>query len=133
MSESGADHPAAPESVDLQQAAAGFTSSGLRYLRLLVGLFGLELRETGAQALLLVALAVAFIAACFIAYLFLLVGAAFLLASLLGGSWGATLLGLFVFHVLLAVILFLILRHRARRPLFPGTREAVRHEVEKIS
>ncbi|MFM8720761.1 MAG: hypothetical protein ACKOFH_14740, partial [Chthoniobacterales bacterium] len=36
-------------------------------------------------------------------------------------------------HVLVAIVLVLVLRARIKRPLFPGTREAVRCEVERLS
>lgn len=133
MPASGAEHSAPPEAVDLPAAAAGFTSSGVRYLSLLAGLFGLELRETGHRAIVLGILAVAFISACLLAYLFLLIGLTIVLAGWLGGAWGATLLALFVFHIVLAAVLFFVLLRRARRPLFPGTCEAIRREAQKFS
>ena len=35
--------------------------------------------------------------------------------------------------MLVAVVLVLVLRVRVKRPLFPGTREAVRREAERLS
>jgi len=122
--------PAAP---GLQAAAGAFSSSLVRYLQALTGLLGLELRETGAQALVLGLLGVAIIVAAVFAYLFLLLGATMLLVGWLGGGWLTALFGLCLFHVLLAVILALVLRGRATKPLFPGTREALRREAQRLS
>lgn len=122
-----------PETPGLQAAAGAFTSSLVRFLQALTGLFGLELRETGAQALVLGLLGVAIIVAAVFAYLFLLLGATMLLVGWLGGGWLTALFGLCVFHLLLAAILALILRSRATKPLFPGTREALRREAQRLS
>jgi uncharacterized membrane protein YqjE len=121
------------EAPGLQAAAGAFTSSLVRFLQALTGLFGLELRETGAQALVLGLLGVAIIVAAVFAYLFLLLGATMLLVGWLGGGWLAALFGLCVFHLLLAAVLALILRNRATKPLFPGTREALRREAQRLS
>ena len=131
---SGGNQPGdMPEPPGLQAAAGAFSSSLVRYLQALTGLFGLELRETGLQALLLGSLAVAFIAAAVFGYLFLVLGVTMLLVGWLGGGWLVALFGLCLFHVLLAVILVLVLRARAAKPLFPGTREALRREVQRLS
>ena len=122
-----------PETPGLQAAAGAFSSALVRFLQALTGLFGLELRETGAQALVLGALAVAVIVAAVFAYLFLLLGVTMLIVGWLGGGWLAALFGLCLFHVIVAVILVLILRGRAVKPLFPGTREALRREVQRLS
>ena len=130
----GADRPEEqPQPPGLHAAAGAFSSSLVRYLQALTGLFGLELRETGIQALLLGSLAVAFIAAAVFGYLFLVLGMTMVLVGWLGGGWLAALFGLCLFHVLLAVVLVLILRGRAAKPLFPGTREALRREVQRLS
>jgi uncharacterized membrane protein YqjE len=121
------------ESPGLHAAAGAFNSSLVRFLQALTGLFGLELRETGAQALVLGLLGVAIIVAAVFAYLFLLLGVTMLVVGWLGGSWLAALFGLCVFHLLLAAILALILRSRATKPLFPGTREALRREAQRLS
>jgi uncharacterized membrane protein YqjE len=105
----------------------------VRFLQALTGLLGLELRETGAQALVLGLLGVAIIVAAVFAYLFLLLGATMLLVGWLGGGWLAALFGLCLFHLVLAVILVLVLRGRAVKPLFPGTREALRREMQRLS
>ena len=55
----GAHQPEPLEPPGLQAAVGGFTAAGVRFLQALTGLFGLELRETGGQALLLGSLAVA--------------------------------------------------------------------------
>lgn len=131
---SGGNQPGdMPEPPGLPAAAGAFSSSLVRYLQALTGLFGLELRETGLQALLLGSLAVAFIAAAVFGYLFLVLGVTMLLVGWLGGGWLVALFGLCLFHVLLAIILVLILRGRATKPLFPGTREALRREVQRLS
>lgn len=122
-----------PETPGLQAAAGAFTSSLVRFLQALTGLFGLELRETGAQALVLGLLGVAIIVAAVFAYLFLLLGTTMLLVGSLGGGWLTALFGLCIFHLLLAAILALILRSRATKPLFPGTREALRREAQRLS
>lgn len=122
-----------PETPGLQVAAGAFSSALVRFLQALTGLLGLELRETGGQALLLGALAVAVVVAAVFAYLFLLLGVTMLIVGWLGGGWLAALFGLCLFHVLLAVILVLVLRGRAVKPLFPGTREALRREMERLS
>jgi uncharacterized membrane protein YqjE len=122
-----------PEAPGLHAAAGAFTSSLVRFLQALTGLFGLELRETGAQALMLGLLGVAIIVAAVFAYLFLLLGTTMLLVGWLGGGWLTALFGLCVFHLLLAAVLALILRSRATKPLFPGTREALRREAQRLS
>jgi uncharacterized membrane protein YqjE len=122
-----------PETPGLQAAAGAFNSALVRFLQALTGLLGLELRETGAQALVLGLLGVAIIVAAVFAYLFLLLGATMLLVGWLGGGWLAALFGLCLFHLVLAVILVLVLRGRAVKPLFPGTREALRREMQRLS
>jgi uncharacterized membrane protein YqjE len=122
-----------PEAPGLHAAAGAFTSSLVRFLQAFTGLFGLELRETGAQALVLGLLGVAIIVAAVFAYLFLLLGTTMLLVGWLGGGWLTALFGLCVFHLLLAAVLALILRSRATKPLFPGTREALRREAQRLS
>jgi urea transporter len=108
-------------------------ASAARFFRALTALFGLELRETGAQALWLGSLAVALIVACVFAYLFLLLGVSMALANWLGGGWMGVLLGLFGFHLIMAGVLLGLLLRWARQPLFPGTREAIQREVDKLS
>ena len=122
-----------PEAPGLHAAAGAFTSSLVRFLQALTGLFGLERRETGAQALVLGLLGVAIIVAAVFAYLFLLLGTTMLLVGWLGGGWLTALFGLCVFHLFLAAVLALILRSRATKPLFPGTREALRREAQRLS
>lgn len=129
----GADPTGSPEPPGLQVAAGGFTSALVRFLQALTGLFGLELRETGAQALLLAVLGVALILAAVFAYLFLLLGLTIIVVGALGGGWVTAIFALCALHVLLAIVLLLVLRARARQPLFPGTREALRREVQRLS
>jgi len=129
----GGDQSGSPEPPGLQAATGGFTAALVRYLQALTGLFGLELRETGGQALLLGSLGVALIVAAVLAYLFLLLGLTIVVVHALGGGWVVALFALCALHLLLAVILLLILRGRASKPLFPGTREALRREVQKLS
>jgi uncharacterized membrane protein YqjE len=129
----GGDQPSSPEPPGLQAATGGFTAALVRYLQALTGLFGLELRETGGQALLLGSLGVALIVAAVLAYLFLLLGLTIVVVHALGGGWVVALFALCALHLLLVVILLLILRGRASKPLFPGTREALRREVQKLS
>ena len=111
----------------------GFTAAGVRFLQALTGLFGLELRETGGQALLLGSLAVAAVVAAVLAYLFLLLGITLVIVHALGGGWVIALFALCALHLVLAAVLFFILRGRANKPLFPGTREALRREVQRFS
>lgn len=122
-----------PETPALPAAAGAFNSALVRFLQALTGLLGLELRETGAQALVLGLLGVAVIVAAVFAYLFLLLGATMLIVGWLGGGWLAALFGLCLFHLVLAVILVFVLRGRAVKPLFPGTREALRREMQRLS
>jgi hypothetical protein len=122
----GAGPAAAPEDPGLAEAAGDFAGSANRYLRALTGLLGLELRESGAQALLLVTLGVGFIIACTFAYLFFVTAVSVLLALCLGCGLPMVLGGLCAFHLFLALALLLVLRSRARQPMFPGTREALR-------
>jgi hypothetical protein len=129
----GADHPLPPEEPSLPDATRGFVSAAIRFLRAMTGLFGLELRETGGHALALAGLAVAAIFAGVFAYLFLLLAIVMALSSWFGGGWLAVMLVLFVFHLVLAGALVLVLRGLAMRPLFPGTREAMRRELERLS
>ena len=131
---SGADRgEEVPETPGLPAAAGAFNSALVRFLQAFTGLLGLELRETGAQALLLGALAVAVIVAAVFAYLFLLLGVTMLIVGWLGGGWLAALFGLCLFHAFLAAVLVLILRGRAVKPLFPGTREALRREMQRLT
>jgi uncharacterized membrane protein YqjE len=129
----GADQLGSPEPPGLQAAAGGFTATLVRFLQALTGLFGLELRETGGQALLLGLLAVAVVVASVLAYLFLLLGLTIVVVHALGGTWVIALFALCVLHLVLAIVLLLVLRARASKPLFPGTREAVRREVQRLS
>ncbi len=129
----GAERPAPKAESALSSATSTFASSAARFFRAFTGLLGLELRETGEQALWLASLAVGFIVAGVFAYLFLLLGISMALANWLGGGWMAVLLGLFGFHLILAGALLGVLIQRARQPLFPGTREAIQREVDKLS
>lgn len=129
----GGDQPDAPEPPGLQAATGGFTAALVRYLQALTGLFGLELRETGGQALLLGSLGVALIVAAVLAYLFLLLGLTIVVVHALGGGWVVALFALCALHLVLAVVLLFLLRGRASKPLFPGTREALRREVQRLS
>jgi uncharacterized membrane protein YqjE len=129
----GADSTGTPEPPGLQAAAGGFATAFVRFLQALTGLFGLELRETAGQALLLGLLGVALIVASVLAYLFLLLGLTIVVVGTLGGGWVTALFALAGLHALLAVVLLLILRGRAGQPFFPGTREALRREVQRLS
>lgn len=129
----GAESTGSPEPPGLQAAAGGFTTAVVRFLQALTGLFGLELRETGGQALLIGSLGVALVVASVFAYLFLLLGLTIVIVSSLGGGWVTALFILCALHAVLAVVLFIILRRRATKPLFPGTREALRREVQRLS
>lgn len=129
----GAESTGSPEPPGLQAAAGGFTTAVVRFLQALTGLFGLELRETGGQALLIGSLGVALVVASVFAYLFLLLGLTIVIVSSLGGGWVTALFVLCALHAVLAVVLFIILRRRATKPLFPGTREALRREVQRLS
>jgi uncharacterized membrane protein YqjE len=129
----GAESTGSPEPPGLQAAAGGFTTALVRFLQALTGLFGLELRETGGQALLIGSLGVALVVASVFAYLFLLLGLTIVIVSSLGGGWVTALFILCALHAVLAVVLYIILRRRATKPLFPGTREALRREVQRLS
>lgn len=132
-SSTGADRPEAPEPVGLSDAASEFSASAVRFTRALTGLFGLELRESGVHTLVLVALAAGLLLAAVFAYVFLLLAAGLAVVAAFGAGLVPTALVLGLLHVMVAVALVLVLRSRLRRPLFPGTREAVRREMERLS
>lgn len=129
----GADPTGSPEPPGLQAAAGSCAIASVRFLQALTGLFGLELRETGAQALLLGLLGLALIVTAVLGYLFLLLGLTIVVVGPLGGGWVAALFVLGGLHLAVAIVLWLILRGRAVQPLFPGTREALRREVQRLS
>jgi len=129
----GADRPASPESPGLAGAAREFSSSAVRFCRALTGLFGLEMRESGWHALGLIALALGLLLALVFGYVFLLLAAGLAVVKAFGAGLIPTALVLGLLHVLAAIVLVLVLRARIKRPLFPGTREAVRREVERLS
>ena len=133
QSSPGADQPASPEPPGLSGAASDFSASAIRFSRALTGLLGLELRESGSHALVLTALGIALLLALVFGYIFLLLAAGLAIVKAFGAGLMPTLLGLGLFHVLVAVVLVLVLRVRVKRPLFPGTREAVRREAERLS
>ena len=133
QSSPGADQPASPEPPGLSAAASDFTASAIRFSRALTGLFGLELRESGWHALVLTALAIGLLLALVFGYVFLLLAAGLAVVKVFGAGLIPTALGLGLFHVLIALVLVLVLRARIKRPLFPGTREAVRREAERLS
>lgn len=133
QSSPGADQPASPEPPGLSAAASDFTASAIRFSRALTGLFGLELRESGWHALVLTALGIGLLLALVFGYVFLLLAAGLALVKVFGAGLVPTALGLGLFHVLIALVLVLVLRARIKRPLFPGTREAVRREAERLS
>lgn len=114
-------------------AVRGFVSSAARYLRAVHGLAGYELRESGWQALALGLMSVAFVVCCVVAYVFLLAGVTFAIARLFGGAWGFTLIALFAFHAVLAAALLFAIRKVAGRPVFPGTRQMIRRELDRLS
>lgn len=129
----GADRTASPEPPGLSAAASGFSAAAVRFSRAFTGLLGLEMRESGWHALVLTALAVGLLLALVFGYLFLLLAAGLALVQTCGAGLIPTALGLGLLHVLAAAVLVLVLRARIKRPLFPGTREAVRREVERLS
>lgn len=129
----GADRATAPEPIGLSAAASDFSSSAVRFARAFTGLFGLELRESGWHALALIALGVGLLLALLFAYIFLLLAAGLAIVNFFGAGLIPTALALGLLHALLAGVLLLFLRSFIRRPLFPGTREAVRREVERLS
>ncbi len=126
----GADPVMPPREDGLSAAGGDFVGALTRYLRALTGLLGLEMRESGAQGLILASLAVGFIVACFFAYFFLVLAVTVGLTLWLGGGWLYSLGGLCLFHLLLAGALLLALTRRAQMPLFPGTREAMLRVLE---
>lgn len=129
----GADRSTLPAGPSLSSVVGEFGTALSAYLRAFAGLFGLELRETGSHALVLATLAVGFLVTITLAYLFLLVILAVVLAGWMGGGWIAATAILFVFHLALAAALLWMLFKLGRRPLFPGTREAVNREIRRIS
>jgi hypothetical protein len=133
QSSPGADQPASPEPPGLSAAASDFSASAIRFFRALTGLFGLELRESGCHALVLAALSIGLLLALVFGYVFLLLAAGLAVVKAFGAGLIPTALGLGIFHVLIALVLVLVLRVRVKRPLFPGTREAVRREAERLS
>lgn len=133
QSSPGADQPASPEPPGLSGAASDFSASAIRFFRALTGLFGLELRESGCHALVLAALGIGLLLALVFGYVFLLLAAGLAVVKAFGAGLIPTALGLGIFHVLIALVLVLVLRARVKRPLFPGTREAVRREAERLS
>lgn len=133
QSSPGADQPAPPEPLGLSGAASDFTASAIRFSRALAGLLGLELRESGCHALVLSVLAIGLLFALVFGYVFLLLAAGLAVVKVFGAGLAPTVLGLGLFHVVVAVVLVLVLRARLKRPLFPGTREAVRREAERLS
>lgn len=133
QSSPGAEQPASPEPPGLSAAASDFTASAIRFSRALTGLFGLELRESGWHALVLTALGIGLLLALVFGYVFLLLAAGLAVVKAFGAGLIPTALGLGLFHVLIALVLVLVLRAHIKRPLFPGTREAVRREAERLS
>jgi hypothetical protein len=133
QSSPGAEQPASPEPPGLSAAASDFTASAIRFSRALTGLLGLELRESGWHALVLTALGIGLLLALVFGYVFLLLAAGLAVVKAFGAGLIPTALGLGLFHVLIALVLVLVLRARIKRPLFPGTREAVRREAERLS
>lgn len=128
---SGTSRAAVPEPAGISGAVSGFSAAAVRFGRALSGLFGLELRESGWHALGLLALALGLLLALFFAYFFLLFAAGLAIVGVFGAGLVPTALVLGLLHVLAAFVLLMILRARIRHPLFPGTREAVRREVER--
>ena len=133
QSSPGADRSASPEPPGLSAAASDFTASTIRFSRALTGLFGLELRESGYHALVLSALALGLLLALVFGYVFLLLAAGLAVVKAFGAGLVPTALGLGLIHVLAAIVLVFVLRSRIKRPLFSGTREAVRREAERLS
>lgn len=133
QSSPGAGRPTSPEPPGLSAAASDFTSSAIRFARALTGLVGLEMRESGCHALVLAALGVGLLMSVVFAYLFLLLAAGLAVVKLLGAGLISTAAVLGLLHVLFAMVLVAVFRVNVRRPLFPGTREAVRREVERLS
>lgn len=91
------------------------------------------MRESGWHALVLVALALGLLLALVFGYVFLLMAAGLAVVKVFGAGLIPTAVALGLTHVIVAIVLILVLRARIKRPLFPGTREAVRREVERLS
>ena len=129
----GGDRAASPEPPGLSAAASEFSSSAIRFTRAFTGLLGLEMRESGWHTLALASLALGFLLALVFGYIFLLLAAGLAVVEVFRAGLIPTALVLGLLHVFVAVLLLLVLRSRIKRPLFPGTRQAVQREVERLS
>jgi uncharacterized membrane protein YqjE len=115
------------------EAAPGLAEALTRWLRAFTGLFGLEMRQAGSHAILILGLVVALVVVTVFAYLFLLLAVALAIAACWGAGWVPTALVLGLGHLLAALAVAWILRRRLKQPLLRGTLKALRTEVERFS
>ena len=117
----------------LAQNLSSLASAAIAYVQARAGLVGLEAREAGRHYLRVLLLAAAGAVLLLFAYLLLLVGLAFLAATMFGVDWLWVCLGLGAVHLAAAAAALLLVLHRIKQGVFPATMAELNKDREWIS
>jgi uncharacterized membrane protein YqjE len=93
-------------------------------------LVALESKTAALQVLILAGCVIAALALCVMGYVFLIVSAVVGLAHLLGTSWPIVALVIALLHFIIAVVLLLVARSHATKPMFLATRDELKKDRE---
>jgi uncharacterized membrane protein YqjE len=129
---------AAPMTEDPPQATGLFghlsalLAAKLAYLKARLELAGIEGREAAVHLAILIALAIGALVLVIFFYLFLVIAVAFLIARAFGdgSAWPWVLVGLALFHLVIAAVLAFVAWLRLGVPLFPLTLEELKKDQE---
>lgn len=130
MPEPSSEDRRAAEAEGLWGHLAGLLGAKLAYWRARAELAGIEGREAAVHYGLALGLALGGIVLLVFSYVFLVLAAVFALAWMCGGgnAWIWVLLGAAVLHLVAAGGLFLAVRMKIGRPVFPATLDEFRKD-----
>jgi uncharacterized membrane protein YqjE len=111
----------------------GLTAALISHILAITALAADETRSLIQRSLVSLILIIALIASLFIAYLALVLTAVVLLTIWFGWSWITALGAAALSHIIFALILFLILRFRSNSPVFEGTSEEIRRDLDALN
>ncbi len=121
-----------PPKPGILAALRGFFAAVTSYLSARLRLLGTELRHAGGHFALLGIFAGALAVLAFVGYLLLVLAAVFALAAIIGGRYGAALGTLIagLLHFAAGGVIFVLLRRKAREPVFRETIEELKKDQQ---